>query len=100
MESLLDGALSRTAWNVSGGLPPRYQLKAPPSRTEREKGGAPAYTLRPWHSRFLPFRKERERMGHPHHVCDLELRVLSLGRPPGGIPLIGVRLVLLGRHYF
>src|SRR5579864_1944426 len=66
----LGGVLSRTAWHASGDLPPRYRLKAPPSREEREKGGAPAHTLWLWHSRFSPSRKERDRMGHPHHVCD------------------------------
>jgi hypothetical protein len=30
-------------WRVSGGPPPRCQLKAPPSRKEREKGRAPAF---------------------------------------------------------
>src|ERR1700680_4750808 len=65
-----------------GMYPPRYQLKAPPSRKEREKGGAPAHTLRLWHSRFPPFRKERERMGHPHYICDLELRFLRMAHPP------------------
>jgi hypothetical protein len=33
----------RAAWIASGGPVPRCQLKAPPSRTEREKDGAPAF---------------------------------------------------------
>ena len=48
----------------------RCQLKAPPSRREREKGRAPAFlcVVKAWASPpspHPPFRRERERTGHP-----------------------------------
>src|ERR1700680_1916619 len=44
-----------------------------PAAGERKRQDRPLSTIRFGHPRLPPFRKEHERVGHPHSICDLDI---------------------------
>lgn len=64
----------RKAWHARGAISPAAASKCSP--------GAMRWLMVGWgcgHSRFPPFRTERERVGHPSFVCNLDLRLGGAG---------------------
>lgn len=67
-------------YSTESSVPRLYKRRQ--DMTERGQDWAAVKDSRSRHPRLPPFRKVRERVVHPHSICDLDLHSEWVGHPP------------------